>query len=56
MGELQALREHIEGEGTRVQRALAEFAHLSQTSVQSTSIIAEALDNLKKVADVPNRS
>ena len=55
VGELQALREHIEGEGARVQHALAEFAHLNQASVQSTSVIAEALDQLKRVADLPSR-
>jgi hypothetical protein len=56
MGELQTLRDHIEGEGVRVQRAIIEFAHLSQTSVQSTGVIAEALEQLKKVADLPTRA
>jgi hypothetical protein len=55
VGELHALRDHIEGEGLRVKRALAEFAHLSQSSIQSTGVIAEALDQLKRVADLPSR-
>jgi hypothetical protein len=48
--DLHSLREHIEGEGARVQRTLAEFAHLSQSSARSTSVIAEALSQLKRDA------
>jgi hypothetical protein len=56
MSDLQSLREHIEGEGERVQRTLAEVAYLSRSSVQSTTVMSEALDQLKKAAHLPSRS
>ena len=49
--ELQILRERLETEGERVQREIAEYAHLSQSSLQSTKIIAESLTQWKKVPD-----
>ena len=49
--ELQALRELLENEGTRVQRELAEYAHMSQSAMQSTKIIAESLAQWKNMAD-----
>ncbi|HEY7301419.1 MAG TPA: hypothetical protein VH684_26305 [Xanthobacteraceae bacterium] len=49
--ELQTLRALLQEEGARVQRELAEYAHLSQSAMQSTKIIAESLAQWKKVGD-----
>ena len=43
IAELQTLRALLQEEGARVQRNLAEYAHLSQSAMQSTKIIAESL-------------
>ena len=51
IGEMQSIRDLLETEGERVQRELAEYAHLSQSSLQSTKIIAESLAHWKNVAD-----
>jgi hypothetical protein len=45
--ELQQLRELLQSEGARVQRELTEYAHLSQSAMQSTKIIAESLNHWK---------
>jgi hypothetical protein len=45
--ELQSLRELLQQEGARVQREITEYAHLSQSAMQSTKIIAESLQNWK---------
>jgi len=45
--ELQQLRELLQQEGARVQRELSEYAHLSQSAMQSTKIIAEGLAQWK---------
>ena len=34
-------------EGARVQREITEYAHLSQSAMQSTKIIAESLSHWK---------
>jgi hypothetical protein len=47
IGELQTLRALLNEEGARVQREIAEFAHLSQSAMQSTKIIAESLGQWK---------
>ncbi len=47
INELQQLRELLHQEGTRVQREIAEYAHLSQSAMQSTKIIAESLSQWK---------
>ena len=49
--ELQTLRELLQSEGARVQREIAEYAHLSQSAMQSTKIIAESLAQWKSVGD-----
>ena len=49
--ELQMLREILQQQGARVQRDIAEYAHLSQSSMQSTKIIAEGLARWKKGGD-----
>lgn len=47
IGELQQLREMLHQEGARVQREITEYAHLSQSAMQSTKIIAESLAHWK---------
>ena len=51
ISELQSLRELLQSEGTRVQREIAEYAHLSQSAMESTKIIAESLAQWKSVGD-----
>jgi hypothetical protein len=51
IAELQTLRAVLEQEAARVQRNLAEYAHLSQSAMQSTRIIAESLAQWKQVGD-----
>ncbi len=43
IGELQTVRELLHNEGVRVQREIAQYAHLSQSAMQSTKIIADNL-------------
>jgi hypothetical protein len=45
--ELQQLRDLLQTEGARVQREITEYAHLSQSAMQSTKIIAESLQHWK---------
>jgi len=45
--ELQKLRELLQTEGARVQREITEYAHMSQSAMQSTKIIAESLAQWK---------
>jgi hypothetical protein len=47
IAELQTLREMLQTEGARVQREITEYAHLSQSAMQSTKIIAESLSHWK---------
>ena len=47
ISELQQLRELLQKEGARVQREITEYAHLSQSAMQSTKIIAESLAHWK---------
>ena len=49
IAELETLRTMLEEEGARVQRELAEYAHLSQSAMQSTKIIADSLAQWKTV-------
>ena len=53
--ELQTLRELLQSEGVRVQRVIAEYAHLSQSAMQSTKIIAESLSKWKHEGTVRAR-
>jgi hypothetical protein len=53
--ELQTLRELLQSEGVRVQREIAEYAHLSQSAMQSTKIIAESLSKWKHEGTVRAR-
>jgi hypothetical protein len=43
--ELQTLREKLQSEGARVQREIVEYATLSQSTLQSTMVISECLQN-----------
>ena len=52
IAELQTLRALLQQEGERVQRDLAEYAHLCQSATQSTKIIAESLAQGKQVGDL----
>jgi hypothetical protein len=47
MAELHTLRELLQAEGARVQREITEYAHLSQSAMQSTKIINESLSKWK---------
>jgi hypothetical protein len=51
IGEMQSIRDLLETEGERVQREIADYAHLSQSSLESTKIIAESLAHWKNIAD-----
>ena len=53
IAELQTLRSLLQDQGARVQRKLAEYAHLSQSAIKSTKIIAENLVHWKKIGDCP---
>ena len=45
IAELHSLREMLQSKGERVQREIAEYSHLTQSAIQSTKIITEALAN-----------
>jgi len=47
IAELQAMRTSLESEGARVQREIIEYAHLSQSAMQTTKVIAENLAGRK---------
>ncbi len=51
IGELKTVRELLHSEGMRVQREISQYAHLSQSAMQSTKIIA---DNLAQWRDAGN--
>jgi hypothetical protein len=46
------LRDLLHQEGARVQREIAQYAHLSQSAMQSTKIIAESLAHWKSEGGV----
>jgi hypothetical protein len=47
ISELQAVREMLQAESARVQREITEYAHLSQSAMQSTKIISDSLSKWK---------
>ncbi len=49
--ELQTLRDHLQNEGQRVQREIAEYAQMSQAASKSTKIIADSLAQWKHTAE-----
>ena len=52
--ELRRQREKLLSESARVQREIAEYAELSQLTMQSTKIITESLAYLNKGPDAPS--
>ncbi len=50
IGELHAIRQLLHNEGARVQSEIVEYANLSQSAMQSTSIISESLTKWKAAA------
>jgi hypothetical protein len=51
ISELQSLRELLQAESSRVQNEITQYAHLSQSAMQSTKIIAESLSKWKSEAE-----
>ena len=56
IAELQTLRALLQEEGARVQRNLAEYAHLSQSAIQSMKSIAESIVQWKNLGDWPSHT
>jgi hypothetical protein len=50
ISELHTLRELLQSESARVQREITEYAHLSQSAMQSTKVIAESLAQWKSAS------
>jgi hypothetical protein len=50
---LQMLREKLQNDETRVQRAIAEYTTLSQSTLHSTKVISECLANWKQSSRRP---
>jgi hypothetical protein len=48
IGELQALRDMLRAEATRVQREIVQYSTLTQAALQSTKTIAESLEQWRK--------
>ena len=55
IAELQTLRDMLQSEGARVQREITEYAHLSQSAMQSTKIITDSLSKWKSEGGVRQR-
>jgi hypothetical protein len=51
--ELQSHRERLLAEGARVQRAIVEYAKMSQSTMQSTRIISESLSYWNRIPESP---
>jgi hypothetical protein len=51
ISELESLREWLHVEGQRVQREISGYAHLSQTTIKSTRMIAENVAQWKRAAE-----
>jgi EAL domain-containing protein (putative c-di-GMP-specific phosphodiesterase class I) len=47
IAELQAMREMLQAENARVQHEITEYAHLTQSAMQSTKIISDSLSKWK---------
>ena len=56
IAELQFMRASLESEGARVQRDIIEYAHLSQSAMQMTKVIAENLAKSKVHAEAAKLS
>lgn len=53
--ELQALRDKLQNDETRVRRAIVEYTTLSQSTLHSTKVISECLANWKQNSRRPER-
>jgi hypothetical protein len=51
---LQTLRSLLPDQAARIQRELVEYAHLSQSAIQSMKIIAESIVQWKNVGEWPS--
>ena len=51
MAQLQDVRDHLVNEGQRVERAIAEYAQMSQAATKSTKLIAENLAQWRQTAE-----
>jgi hypothetical protein len=56
IADLQIMRTSLESEGARVQREIIEYAHLSQSAMQTTKVLAENLARRKVHADAAKLS
>jgi hypothetical protein len=56
IAKLKRRREQLLAESERVQRQIAEYAQMSQSTMQSTKIISESLASFNKVPDAPRMS
>src|SRR6202163_35944 len=56
IAELQAMRTSLASEGARGQRESVEYAHLSQSAMQTTKVIAETLAVRRVYTDAPKLS
>jgi hypothetical protein len=54
--ELQAMSDILNIEAERVQREIVQYSTFTQGALQSTKIIAESLQQWKRVPDAPPRS
>jgi hypothetical protein len=54
--ELKDLRDYLMNEGQRIQRAITEYADMSQAATKSTKIIAESLAQWKQTAEIDRRT
>jgi hypothetical protein len=55
IAELQALREKLRNDETRVQHAIVRYTSLSQSTLHSTKVISECLANWKQTSRRPGR-
>ena len=55
IAELQTLREKLQIDETRVQRAIVKYTSLSQSTLHSTKVISECLANWKQSSRRPVR-
>ncbi len=50
--QLQTLREFLKTEGQRIQREIADYAHLGDAMLQLTKRMAESMTHLKQTGDI----
>jgi hypothetical protein len=55
IAELRSLRNLLHNEGARVQREITGYAHLSQSAMQTTNVIAENIAKFKSGVEAANR-